>query len=77
MCGPVPQEPASALLLNRQRTVEYQESPESGRNRVGQVPQFYNQIGTMTLEQVAPMSRGAIDHAKLREIQAEFDKLAP
>jgi len=42
-----------------------------------QMPQFYDQIGTMTLAQVAPMSQGAIDDAKPREIQAEFDKLAP
>ena len=40
-----------------------------------QIAQFYDQIGTMTLAQVAPMSQGAIDDAKLKEIQAEFDKL--
>jgi len=40
-----------------------------------QIPQFYDQIATMTLSQVAPMSQGAIDDAKLKEIQAEFDKL--
>lgn len=42
-----------------------------------QMPQFYDQTGTMTLAQLAPMSQGALDDAKLREIQAEFDKLAP
>ena len=36
---------------------------------------YYDQVGTMTLAQVAPMSQGAIDDAKLKEIQAEFDKL--
>jgi hypothetical protein len=40
-----------------------------------QITQFYDQIATMTLSQVAPMSQGAIDDAKLKEIQAEFDKL--
>lgn len=40
-----------------------------------QIAQFYDQIATMTLAQVAPMSQGAIDDAKLKEIQAEFDKL--
>ncbi|WP_337186738.1 hypothetical protein [Phenylobacterium sp.] len=40
-----------------------------------EIPQFYDQIATMTLSQVAPMSQGAIDDAKLKEIQAEFDKL--
>ncbi|ODT87197.1 hypothetical protein [Phenylobacterium sp. SCN 70-31] len=40
-----------------------------------EITQFYDQIATMTLSQVAPMSQGAIDDAKLKEIQAEFDKL--
>jgi hypothetical protein len=40
-----------------------------------EIPQYYDQIATMTLAQVAPMSQGAIDDAKLKAIQAEFDKL--
>jgi hypothetical protein len=40
-----------------------------------EIPQFYDQIATMTLSQVAPMSQGAIDDAKLKALQAEFDKL--
>jgi len=40
-----------------------------------QITQFYDQIGTMTLSQVAPMSQGALDDAKLKELQAEFDKI--
>jgi hypothetical protein len=39
------------------------------------ITQYYDQISTMSLSQVAPMSQGAIDDAKLKEIQAEFDKL--
>ena len=39
------------------------------------IPQFYDQIATMTLTQVAPMSQGALDDAKLKALQAEFDKL--
>jgi hypothetical protein len=39
------------------------------------ITQFYDQIATMTLSQVAPMSQGAIDDAKLKEIQAAFDKI--
>ena len=42
---------------------------------VPQIPQFYDQIATMTLAQVAPMSQGALDDAKLKELQAEFDKI--
>jgi len=40
-----------------------------------EIPQFYDQIATMTLAQVAPMSQGAIDDAKLKEIQAKFDEI--
>ena len=40
-----------------------------------EITQFYDQIGTMTLAQVAPMSQGAIDDAKLKALQAEFDKI--
>ncbi|MDB5465956.1 MAG: hypothetical protein JWQ46_718 [Phenylobacterium sp.] len=39
------------------------------------IPQYYDQIATMTLAQVAPMSQGAIDDAKLKALQAEFDKI--
>ena len=37
--------------------------------------QYLDQIKDMTLAQVAPMSQGAIDDAKLKAIQVEFDKL--
>jgi hypothetical protein len=39
------------------------------------ISQYYDQIGQMTLAQVAPMSQGALDDAKLKEIQAKFDAL--
>jgi hypothetical protein len=39
------------------------------------IPQYYDQISGMTLSQVAPMSQGAIDDAKLKAIQVEFDKI--
>ena len=37
--------------------------------------QYMDQIKDMTLAAVAPMSQGAIDDAKLKEIQAELDKV--
>ena len=40
-----------------------------------EIPQFYDQIATMTLAQVAPMSQGALDDAKLKALQAEFDTI--
>jgi hypothetical protein len=39
------------------------------------ITQYYDQIGSMTLAQVAPMSQGALDDAKLKALQAEFDKI--
>ena len=39
------------------------------------IDQYMDQIKDMTLSQVAPMSQGAIDDAKLKAIQADLDKL--
>jgi hypothetical protein len=40
------------------------------------IDQYLDQIKDMTLAQVAPMSQGAIDDAKLKQIQADLDKAA-
>jgi hypothetical protein len=40
-----------------------------------QIADYYDQVKDMTLAQVAPMSQGAIDDAKLKAIQADFDKI--
>jgi hypothetical protein len=40
-----------------------------------EITQYYDQIGAMTLAQVAPMSQGALDDAKLKALQADFDKI--
>lgn len=40
-----------------------------------EITAYYDQIASMTLSQVAPMSQGAIDDAKLKAIQADFDAL--
>jgi hypothetical protein len=40
------------------------------------IDQYMDQIKDMTLAQVAPMSQGAIDDAKLKQIQADLDKAA-
>ena len=39
------------------------------------IDQYYDQIKEMTLAQVAPMSQGALDDAKLKEIQAQLDQI--
>ena len=60
--------PISELIKNPQAKAVLEKAlPEIGA--------YYEQIGAMTLAQVAPMSQGAIDDAKLKEIQAELDKL--
>ena len=40
-----------------------------------EIPQYYAMISEMTLTAVAPQSRGQLDDAKLKALQAEFDKL--
>ena len=40
-----------------------------------EITAYYDQIGTMTLAQVAPMSQGALDDAKLKALQTEFDAI--
>ena len=40
------------------------------------IVEYYDQIGSMTLKDVAPMSQGALDEAKLKELQTTFDTLS-
>ena len=40
-----------------------------------EIPQYYDQIGSMTLTEVMPLSQGAITQGTLDALQAEFDKL--
>ena len=42
---------------------------------VPEIAPYYDQIGGITLQDLAPMSQGALDDAKLKALQAEFDKL--
>jgi hypothetical protein len=39
------------------------------------ITQYYDQIGTMTLAEVMPMSQGAITEEALKSLQVEFDKI--
>ena len=51
-------------------------NPAAKEVLVKQLPeleQYMDQIKDMTLAQVAPMSQGAIDDAKLKAIQADLD----
>ena len=40
-----------------------------------EIPQYYDQIGAMTLTEVMPLSQGAITQQTLDALQAEFDKI--
>jgi hypothetical protein len=40
------------------------------------ISEYYDQIGSMTLKDVAPMSQGALDEAKLKELQTTFDSIS-
>ena len=40
-----------------------------------EIAPYYDQIGSMTLKDVQPLSEGAIDDAKLASLQADFDKI--
>jgi hypothetical protein len=40
------------------------------------IAEYYDQIGSMTLKDVAPMSQGALDEAKLKELQTTFDSIS-
>lgn len=40
-----------------------------------QISQYYDQIGSMTLKQVQPMSQGAITDDMLKSLQAQFDQI--
>ena len=57
------------------RSIKNDKAKAALEKALPQITQFYDQIGTMTLSQVAPMSQGALDDAKLKELQAEFDKI--
>ena len=40
-----------------------------------EIAQYYDQIGDMTLKDLAPMSQGALNDENLKALQAEFDKI--
>lgn len=72
--------PAAAGKLSVETTpigdiVKNEKAKAALEKALPEITQFYDQIATMTLAQVAPMSQGAIDDAKLKAIQAEFDNI--
>lgn len=60
--------PISDLIKNPQAKAALEKA-------LPQIPQYYDQIGQMTLRQVEPMSQGAITDDTLKSLQSEFDQI--
>jgi len=81
--APAPAAPAAAPAAGGAMTVDKTTigaiwADEKGKavlqKDVPGIEQYMDQIKDMTLAQVAPMSQGAIDDAKLKQIQEDLDK---
>ncbi len=77
--APAPAAAGGALSVQTTRIGDLVKNPAAKaalEKALPEIPQYYDQISDMTLTEVAPLSQGAIDDAKLKEIQAELDKIA-
>lgn len=77
---PAPTAAAASAKLSVETTpigeiIKNAEAKAALEKAVPTIEQYYDQISGMTLAQVAPMSQGALDDAKLKALQAEFDKI--
>jgi ABC-type transport system involved in cytochrome bd biosynthesis fused ATPase/permease subunit len=69
---------AGAMSVQTTKIAEIIKNPQAKaalEKILPEIPQYYDQIADMTLAEVAPMSQGALDDAKLKLIQAELDKI--
>ena len=76
--APAPAAAAGPLSVEKTPIGTLWANPAAKEVLVKQLPeieQYMDQIKDMPLAQVAPMSQGAIDDAKLKAIQAELDKI--
>ena len=76
--APAPAAAAGPLSVEKTPIGALWANPASKAVLVKQLPeieQYMDQIKDMTLSQVAPMSQGAIDDAKLKQIQADLDAI--
>jgi len=76
--APAPAAAAGPLSVEKTPIGTLWANPAAKEVLVKQLPeleQYMDQIKDMTLAQVAPMSQGAIDDAKLKAIQADLDKI--
>jgi hypothetical protein len=76
--APAPAAPAGPLSVDKTPIGTIIANPAAKAVLEKEIPtidQYYDQIKEMTLAQVAPMSQGAIDDAKLKAIQAQLDAI--
>jgi hypothetical protein len=76
--APAPAAAAGKLSVQTTKIGDIIKNPQAKaalEKALPEIPQYYDQIGEMTLAEVAPMSQGAVDDAKLKQIQAELDKI--
>jgi len=69
---------AGALSVDKTTVADIIKNPKAKAALEAALPpisQYYDQIGGMTLAQVAPMSQGALDDAKLKALQVKFDEI--
>jgi hypothetical protein len=69
---------SGALSVDKSTVADIIKNPKAKAALEAALPpisQYYDQIGGMTLAQVAPMSQGALDDAKLKALQVKFDEI--
>ncbi|HEV7694554.1 MAG TPA: hypothetical protein VGO52_27200 [Hyphomonadaceae bacterium] len=73
-----PAAPAAKLSVETTKISELVRNPAAKaalEKTLPEISAYYEQIGEMTLKEVAPMSQGAIDDAKLKAVQEDLDKI--
>lgn len=69
---------AGKLSVNKSKISEIIKNPAAKaalEKTLPQIAEYYDQIGEMTLADVAPMSQGALNEDSLKTLQVEFNKL--
>jgi hypothetical protein len=74
----VAQAPAAKFSVETTKVSEIAKNPAAKaalEKVLPQIAEYYDQIGEMTLKEVAPMSQGALGDEQLKALQVEFDKI--
>jgi hypothetical protein len=78
---PAPAPAAAAAKLSVEKTpvgeiIKNEKAKAALEKALPEIVEYYSQVSSMTLAEIAPMSQGALDDAKLKALQAEFDKVS-